>query len=627
MSLAEISTHIQSLANDASKKLSEETALEYTKKLKQAIMQTRDLTSIITLTKMLDYTPKSDIIFGEFDSALMAKLLKIAYDAAIPANITRSILRIWLTYLAGVLPVTRTRGMFNPLLKTMCGKPSTSFKLMRKLTPLLRSADARMNLNIVDFVSKVLYRIIESNTNLEPSTSSAYCEEENQMVTFLRGLYCSDFFGVLCSIDGIDEVQSMTGLSNSMEIVKKWMDDKTVSFDSPYWLEAVQLCDDVGIRLKHYPNCKLLHVLVVIGCLLSPKKALKTFVECSMEEPFPLLSFVNRLSLSLPNSAVYRSIFSVWNVSLWYSLLNVVARCWLISGAQAGEPDDEDAVARKGDVAIHWLSDQLSLLNNSYENIALLFDDVSDFKYEDLKRVQLDALFEQNMTKLNGGTNGDRLTTFKTMMKEQVHSFVKNERFLELSKGCWVYSANPLLMASQYTGTWYYVTLSSDAESIVYKEFPQKLGSSKYPEIASVTNSPKNIDKDCIKIDLKDVVRVTSENLCNDNTADTGLITMTSQRMLVNKVDIVSQNATLTFFINTVQLKEVWVDGLSMLLNSGNKGYIDENILNQMKQLKSIAMRTQLLSLDDESFVEIYKRQKESVEYDVSKLNTNYVFQ
>lgn len=597
MDLSIITQQLKGLPADRT--INETIALQYVQTLKTAIITGSDPTAIMLLTKLLDSTPKSDAIFKEFDDKLMIKLLGIAQDEDIPANVTRSILRIWLTYLAGVIPITRSRGMFNPLLESIYLVGGGSDVLVKKLTKSIKFSDSRMNLNIVDFIAKVLYRIIES-INSHTITNNLFSEEEKWLVGFLKSLYINDFFGTLCSFNGVEEIKKMTGLPGSMELVSDWINNKHVSMDSPYWLECVKLSNDVGIKLESpMGNCDLLPILVIIGVLSNPKKSLfKTLVECSLDESFPLLSFVMKLSNEITKKSM--TIFSTWNTSLWYSLLNVSSRSWLFSGAKL-EHGDEDVIIKSTKVMIDWLIDQLKACESN-ENIPLLLDDLSNFKYEDLRRLQLDKLHKENISNLGD----ERIKDFKSMIHDQVISFVKDERFMELSKGSWVYASNPLAMGGRYHGTWYFITLSANSQSIIFKEFPKRYGNSKYPGISSVTTAP-NIDKDCIKVELKSVTKVSSEDLSVDRNQTT-LITMSSQRMIVNKIEIVSPQCTIVFYVNTIQLKEIWDDGLNMLLHDGE---INGHILDQISKLESIATRTQFLSLESDKLGEFYSADEE----------------
>lgn len=572
----------------ADRTLSESQALQFVQILKVGILQKSDLAAVLVLTKLLDATPKSDAVFGEFDAPFMHRLSVIVQAPDTPANVTRSTLRIWLTYLAGVIPMTRTRGMFNTLLEEISG--ANSVTLVQRLVKCITQGDTRMNLNIVDFVAKVLYRMAETINN-HAGAPNVFSPEEKWLVKFLRSLYISDCFGTLAGFEGVEEVKKMTGLAGSMEMVSEWAKGKTVTLDSPWWQECVALGSAVGIKLV-YPTtpCGLVPVLVMIGVLSSAKKSLlKALVECSLDEPFPLLYFVLRIEASIEMRIVPS--FASWNVSLWYALLSVAARSWLFSGAKLSE-GDEEVVVKSTVVMLDWFVDQARKCEP--ETIPPLLDDVANFKYEDLRQLQIDKIREGTMARLGE----DRVADFRDMIHDEVVSFVKNERFLELSKGCWVYAQNPLGMG-HYTGMWYFVTLSPDAQSIIYKEFPKRLGKSRYAGIASVTTAP-NIDQDGVRIDLKSVTSVTSEPLTADR-AEGDLITLTSQRMIVSRIDIETPKTKLSFYVNTMQLKEIWNDGLALLVDEGTA---NGHIADQIAQLENIAIKTQLISLESHEFEE-----------------------
>lgn len=173
-----------------------------------------------------------------------------------------------------------------------------------------------------------------------------------------------------------------------------------------------------------------------------------------------------------------------------------------------------------------------------------------------------------------------------------------------------MYATNPL---EQGTKRHYFLTLNSNSQSIVYKEF------SKRPVKAS---QAPNLDKDGIYIDFRNIVNVQAETL-NDDIDDSSLINIHSERLDVNRVDVVTKTGIFAFYVDTKQLKDIWVDGLRILIADARsdtrentpietapmqlslseqffaKSAVSSAVRGQVRTLEDIRIRTQMLDLDD----------------------------
>lgn len=600
MDYTQINKQLKSLKPDD--KLPEAVALDYLSVLLRAL-NTQPVAStpsavnnLIVLTKVLDFVPKSDEIFAKFDDNLFRTLMELACSKELSNEVLRGVLRVGLTYLAGVLPKTRKRGMFNIILGVICEPMNSTLPLFnqklrcdilfKNLSEKIDPADARMNLNIVDFVAKILYRLIESINGLsEKNSSNNLTVEETWMIQVVRALYISDFFGKLCVVSGVDEIEGMTGLRGSMTMVRKWLESKSVLNGTQLWNEFIFACKQVGLNISTNKNINTMVIISILGALNSPKKSLsKTIIECSLSEPFPIVEFSNELFEIIKVNNNLKPLFNLWNTELWYTLINIGAHCWLLSGATIKDNDTLKVVQMVGAI-INWIGEKLTNCKSN-EEFLIIFEDALKLEYHEIRDLQLKQVRQKS---LDSWSND--LKPFKTMINEQVSSFVKNQRYLELSKGSWVYSSNPL----DGTKSWYFVTLSSNSNALLYKEFTKRMGKSKYAGTATATTTP-NIDKDGVIIELKNITNIQCEDLSTVE-SNKNLISLTSKRMTVNKISVISNKGIFTFYTNTEQLRNVWVDGLRLLM--GQTG--SDEVENEIFKLQDIAIRTQMLSLDIEN--------------------------
>lgn len=668
----------------------------------------KTLNEILVLTKTLDYVPKSDKLFSLFDAQLFRALIGLASISDIPVEVLRGVLRICLTYLAGVLPKTRKQGMFRVLLGVLCepvnpssneqnnsNATTTSNKkfsppelrcdlLFANLTSKITFADARMNLNIVDFVAKVFYRLMETISLIAIDDENApLIAEEQWLFSVVRSLFVTNFFGVLSCIKGIEEIEGMTGLRGSMELTSKWLQSRRVKWENPIWLECCALIKEVGVTLSEYklsiindsviPKSAsdgaqtislgggILSVFCLVGALKQPKRSLKkVLVECNMTSAFPIIKFVTTISPVISQRKSLTRIFGIWNTELWYNLMNVALRCWLFSGATT-EADDIDKVINMVAVVVVWLSKKLDNGkeyknnknndvgnitkddieindgNNDYDVVSLL-EKVDNFDYDELKALQLEEL-RLNRSKLWE----NEMKPFEYLVHNQVVALVRDQRFLQLSKGSWVYATNPL---DSGENRHYFLTLNSNSQSIVYKEFAKR------PPRHS---QAPNLDKDGIYIEFKNIVGIESENL-NPTVNETGLISIQSERMDVNKVEVITKNKIFQFYVDTKQLKDIWVDGLRILvsdsrsdpkekekdnltnndqiknaaMNHSNSeeffagSGVSDDVKEQVRKLEDVRIRTQMLDLEEES----KPAGNSNIDsYDWSSLSTNFHYE
>jgi hypothetical protein len=655
--------------------LDEPTSIKYISTLRQDLITliaattdssqitSKTLNSIIILTKILDYVPKSDIIFTLFDGQLFRSLFDLLCLPNIPVEILRSVLRICLTYLAGVLPKTRKQGMFRVLLNVLCEpiKNTENLKcdlLFANLTSRITFADARMNLNIVDFVAKVLYRLMETIGSFNNDSTSLLLEEQ-WLLSIVRSLYVCNFFGVLSCIKGIDEIESMTGLRGSMDLTIKWLKDKNFDSRNIIWLECCTLTKEVGLilnendilsKINDSKTIEISSLLSLIGALKQQKRSLKKIlVECNMTSTLPILKFISIINDKITMNKSLNKIFGIWNTDLWFSLLIIGTRCWLFSGATE-EAGDTDKIISMVITVLEWLGNQLSFenqINNSesfvstagintdnnvsdYDVVSLL-EKVDNFNYNEIKALQLNAINQTRSKKWF-----KELKPFEDLVHNQIIALVRDQRFLQLSKGSWVYASNPLESGNPRH---YFLTLNSNSQSIVYKEFTKR---------PLRTIQAPNLDKDGIHIDFRNIIRIDSENL-NPNISDTGLISIQSERMDVNKIEVITKNSAFLFYVDTKQLKDVWVDGLRILIadsktdnnvttlepspmklsvseNFFTRIGVGEDIKKHVKTLQDVRIRTQLLDLDgsQESSSFIKDINLDSVNWNNLSVNFNY---
>ncbi|TID25441.1 hypothetical protein CANINC_002977 [Pichia inconspicua] len=644
-------------AGPSSLQLEEQTAVKYVTILRQDLIQSTEkgisnshfdsgsLNVIVTLTKVLDYLPKSDMVFALFDQTFFRTLFYLLSLKNLPVEALRGILRICLTYLAGVLPKNRKKGMFKPLLSVLCENTANNDLnkcdlVFENLTSKITFSDARMNLNIVDFVAKVLYRLLETMG----AASTNYIDEtviqgEEALLKIIRSLFVYNFFGVLSGIKGIGEIESMTGLRGSLDLAAKWLKSQKVKKDNVIWLSCNSFMEELGMNVSkdNYDSLDVLSLLSLVGVFSQSKMLLKKImVECNMTSNLPIFEIIIAINKAFTEKKTLNKIFGIWNTDLWYSTLNVSTRCWLFSGAKI-ENDDTKKVINMINVVIDWIVAQIDQSSKSDGlgdtaialnfNATELLEQVDNFSYEEIKTLQLDSV-RSGITSLWK----DEMKVFDNMLHNEVIELVSDRKFLQLSKGSWVYCQNPLQVSET---SYMFITLNANSQSIVYKEFPKK---------PTKSSNFQNLDKDGIMIEFKNITGIECENM-NPQTDDSGLVILRSERMDVNKVEVFTKTGSLIFYVHTKELKDAWVDGLRILVSESKsavkntvesttmkqsiseqfftKSGVTKDVKKQVRILEDVRFRTQLLYLDNP---EIRKCDSDPISIEWEGLNGNFTY-
>lgn len=267
-----------------------------------------------------------------------------------------------------------------------------------------------------------------------------------------------------------------------------------------------------------------------------------------------------------------------------YNLISKFLEIWVESKAVR---DDFDNLFILLELLLQHVNDQLNPEGeiNIVEKITKVFKDTS---YQNLRDIQLQN-FKNKVHKITR----TETSKFLKLLNDQTFEFVKNQRFLALSKGDWVYADLPSFKnQTQTPSSYYFIILSPNHKQLLYKEFK-----------TTSTNKP-NIDKSGTPIDISSISNFDIEEIHQvDQTAppssSTRLINLVN-KTIINRITLVNRkNKQLFSFYAKKDHSLVWLDGLNLLI--GNYDHLSNELKFQLNKLYEIRKTVQLSNLDEDS--------------------------
>lgn len=282
--------------------------------------------------------------------------------------------------------------------------------------------------------------------------------------------------------------------------------------------------------------------------------------------------------------------------ALYYTLMICSLRLW-----QEAHAEQEDFF-----VIMKMMRSLLIYADEMLENPNVTRTDnlskLEKMTFSDIKKLQLHQLKYQHAENWSG-----TLKPFNDALYKQVFDFVKEQRFLQLSKGSWCFREDPVLAFQQNRKPKAaFLFLSPNTGSVYHKDFDFKLD-----------RVPK-MDSDVSVTDLSQVVRFSSVPLQSSRAADGTIdrqINLES-RVFYEKISLISKanRVVLAFYTDTKEASFVWSDGLKMHANQDTD--LSPDTRRQIDTLYQLRKNFQLLNLQDVS----HDATEPPVEYDETEL-------
>lgn len=363
-------------------------------------------------------------------------------------------------------------------------------------------------------------------------------------------------------------------------------------------------------------NMTLLQAFDIVAFLEDTNLSFKkTFTEQLLfgDNPFPLYkaSFhvtgaLNNLFESLENevdSKPHIVSFLLNKESFMYALMDRLLKTWVQS--QAKTDQDMDSLLTLIPIILDRISRSLtSSLNISYQSyLRLAVDITNSIDYNISRELQLDSIREMHYKKWS---NRD----FDAMLSKQVNDYVHHQRLLQLQKGTWVYSSNPL-DASIKSPKVYFMVLSADQINLLLREFPRKTEYEPFIEGNDiVTNADKSQHSDGNKtliIPLNTIISIESNEISsNDNMPKDSRLVNVIHKSFYTEVHLTDKNhkSVLTIYFDTKEAIYIWLDGLQLISSAKHVNGLSQDTKGQIETLIDIRRNVQMLNLNTHEEIE-----------------------
>ncbi|AQZ09601.1 YLL007C [Zygosaccharomyces parabailii] len=346
--------------------------------------------------------------------------------------------------------------------------------------------------------------------------------------------------------------------------------------------------------------------------------------------PFPLykafFSILDQLHQFLNSQAkdtsmtTYYAAFLLDRDAFIYTIMDKLLKMWVVSQGES-----------KND--IHSLLETIPIMLDQIDKVIKNFPDLSPqgavslaqetiegINYERARQLQLESIKRKHQEKWSKATSD-----FEKLLSEQVHDYVRHQRLLQLQKGTWAFSENPL-DRNVPCPKLYFMVLSANQVNLLVREFPTKMEVTPFIEENGIFSSSEKDQAGFEKttaIPLHTIVDFeTAELLLENKAPDNPRLVNVIQKDFytgVNFLDKYRKTVLKVFFDNKDDVY-VWLDGLKLVSPFKIRRGISDSTKEQMNTLIDIRRNAQMLNLEISDDGESTENSDEEEYYNVDTL-------
>lgn len=298
---------------------------------------------------------------------------------------------------------------------------------------------------------------------------------------------------------------------------------------------------------------------------------------------------------------------------LHFNIISKFLEIWKESGAQQDELQNLSPLV---EILLKHLNDELNDELHVVDQILTIFKTTN---YSKLREFQLNNYKNENLSKASL-----EIQSFDKILKNQVFEFIKNQRFLQLSKGAWVFADLPTFNTSDQTTTpdsnFYFMILSPNFKNLLYKEY--KFKTQNIPDIDKI-GTPIQINS-IANFKIEEIQQVDPTAIRTNPSESSRLINLVG-KTIINKITLINRKGKVLFTFYAKKHDSFnYLDGLNLLLGHYDK--LSDDLNFQIDKLFEIRKTVQLLNYDvkiDNNVVDdeqIYDLEN------LEKLSTNFYY-
>lgn len=298
---------------------------------------------------------------------------------------------------------------------------------------------------------------------------------------------------------------------------------------------------------------------------------------------------------------------------LHFNIISKFLEIWKESGAQQDELQNLSPLV---EILLKHLNDELNDELHVVDQILTIFKTTN---YSKLREFQLNNYKNENLSKASL-----EIQSFDKILKNQVFEFIKNQRFLQLSTGAWVFADLPTFNTSDQTTTpdsnFYFMILSPNFKNLLYKEY--KFKTQNIPDIDKI-GTPIQINS-IANFKIEEIQQVDPTAIRTNPSESSRLINLVG-KTIINKITLINRKGKVLFTFYAKKHDSFnYLDGLNLLLGHYDK--LSDDLNFQIDKLFEIRKTVQLLNYDvkiDNNVVDdeqIYDLEN------LEKLSTNFYY-
>lgn len=297
-------------------------------------------------------------------------------------------------------------------------------------------------------------------------------------------------------------------------------------------------------------------------------------------------------------TTLYYAAFLLSKDAFIYVLMDKLLKMWVAS--QGKTRKDMDSLLETVPIMLDQVDKSMKRLSDSspHGSVGLALETFEGIDYDSARQLQLENIKKRHYSKWSSSI-GD----FDELLSEQVHDYVRHQRLLQLQRGAWVYSENPLDRHIRSPKV-YYMVLSANQINLLVREFPAKMEMTPHVEENHIFGGPEKEHSSYEKtvvIPLHNIVDFETKELQMDNNVpeDSRLVNVIRRDFYtgVNFLDK-HRKVVLKVYFDTKEDIPVWLDGLKLVSPFKIKQNITEETKEQMDTLVSIRRNAQVLNLE-----------------------------
>lgn len=531
-------------------------------------------------------------------------------------------------------------GTFRILLVILRGEIFQQVNQSEYLSPLLKALDN--NLGVLDVLSTKLYTenvdlILKSLEFINKYFNLNHYQlfSLNYLIGFFLHLQRSEYFIILNNILQDQRFKqilnpSVLKLNESLLKILNTLNEFKIDPENPLQVHMIEHVQAFSLGIDKEEDKKFIlnkySVLQLIDFYFFTQSTNITFKKSyheqvlfnnNKENIFPLIQVsykVTNILLAIfqtdtPRFQILRQ-FTFLRDFLHFNIIVKFLEIWKESGAEQDELENLEPLV---EILLKHINDELDS-----DEMHVVDKILSIFKttgYTQLREFQLNNYKNKTLA-----SAANEITSFDKILEDQVFDFIKNQRFLQLSKGAWVFADLPTFNTTDETPTrnYFFIILSPNFKNLLYKEYKFKL-----------QNVP-DIDKIGTPIEISSIANFKIEEIQQvDPTAvreteNSRLINLVG-KTVINKITLINRKGKVLFtFYAKKQDSFNYLDGLNLLL--GNFDQLSNDLNFQINKLFEIRKTVQLLNYNVTTTDNVIDEEKVYDLDNLEKLTTNFYY-